>query len=217
MNVVNLREKKTEERLEKLCVDCGVEYKGPIFNENIDQRRKALRKLCNAAKRRKKRASMSRNELAEDRAVNASRMQHTRKEREEKEAKSEKQLRLGIEASKKRELRKKQKEKIAMSGYKQDKNKIIHDLYVDQRNPMIKAFNYDIGRTLTNSQGLSNASSSGRKNVPIMKSGTYSSNPQTTLPTDNSMCCKSKLNNDRSKKRKLTEKQQGILAKLKKK
>ena len=51
MNVVNLREKKTEERLEKLCVDCGVEYKGPIFNENTDQRRKALRKLCNAAKR----------------------------------------------------------------------------------------------------------------------------------------------------------------------
>ena len=111
MNVVNLREKKTKERLEKLCVDCGVECKGPIFNENTDQRRKALCKLCDAAKRRKKRASMSRNELAEDRAVNASRMQHTRKEREEKEAKSEKKTTIGNRSKQKARTKEKAERK----------------------------------------------------------------------------------------------------------
>ena len=51
MNVVNLKEGKIEERLEKLCTDCGVKYKGPIFNEITDKRRKDLRKMCDAAKR----------------------------------------------------------------------------------------------------------------------------------------------------------------------
>ena len=163
MNATNLRDKKIEEGLKKRCANCGVEYISPVWGELTELRRMDLRKKCHAAETRKKRSKRSIDEVVKDQAADVNRKKSTREEQARKETPSERERRLGIEACKKRQLRRKEKQKQDESrGAKKTpkvsvtkrKKKLADLLSVDLVRPVLKAQKCD-QRTLIKKSSIS--------------------------------------------------------------
>ena len=161
MNTTNLRDKKIEEGLKKRCSNCGVEYISPVWGELTELRRMNLRKKCDAAEKRNKRSKRSIDEVVKDQAAGASRMKSTREEQARKETPSERERRLGIEACKKRLLRRKEKQESRGAKKTQPKvvvtkrkKKLADLLSVDLVRPVLKAYKCD-QRTLIKKSSIS--------------------------------------------------------------
>ena len=161
MNATNLRDKKIEEGLKKRCANCGVEYISPVWGELTELRRMNLRKKCDAAEKRKKRSKRSIDEVVKDQAADVNRKKSTREEQARKETPSERERRLGIEACKKRLLRRKEKQdesrgakKTPKASVTKRKKKLADLLSVDLVRPVLKAQKCD-QRTLIKTSSIS--------------------------------------------------------------
>ena len=161
MNATNLRDKKIEEGLKKRCSNCGVEYISPVWGELTELRRMDLRKKCHAAETRKKRSKRSIDEVVKDQAADVNRKKSTREEQARKETPSERERRLGIEACKKRLLRRKEKQESRGAKKTQPKvvvtkrkKKLADLLSVDLVRPVLKAYKCD-QRTLIKKSSIS--------------------------------------------------------------